>query len=87
MKKSYTLTLSKGVPDENGRRYHVEFSGGGWYEMRTEFWDWCKEQFGDTNDNYNNPRWAVKYGQYWDYGNIIRFKFERDATWFMMRWA
>ena len=42
--------------------------------------NWCEEQFGPVNYNYQTDRWAPLE---W----IIHFRYEKDCTWYLLRWG
>lgn len=65
---------------ETQYKYTVYYSGGDWWEDREEMTDWCSKMFGHRNTKYNNPRWSTGPFEF-------RFKYEKDAAMFMLRWS
>mgnify|MGYP000028111619 CR=1 FL=1 len=61
-------------------RYSVYVRNGRWDEDKPAMEKWCSERFGPHNVNYNNPRWQR------DAFNF-KFKNEKDAVMFMLRWG
>jgi hypothetical protein len=62
------------------RSYVVYYRGGDWWTDRELMIEWASAQFGPRNDKFNNPRW--KTGPF-----EFRFKYEKDAMMFMLRWS
>ena len=62
------------------QKYTVYYSGGDWWEDKDEMMEWCSKQFGHRNEGYNNPRWSTGPFEY-------RFKNEKDAVFFMLKWG
>lgn len=62
------------------QKYTVYFSGGDWWEEKDKMTEWCSKQFGHRNNGYNNPRWSPGPFEY-------RFKNEKDAVFFMLKWG
>ena len=61
-------------------QYSVYVSGGNWSEDKLAMEAWCSQQFGERNAKYNNPRWErVSF--------YFKFKKEKDAMLFMLRWG
>jgi hypothetical protein len=61
-------------------KYTVYYSGGDWWAEKDEMMEWCSKQFGHRNKGYNNPRWSTGPFEY-------RFKNEKDAVFFMLKWG
>jgi hypothetical protein len=62
------------------RQYSVYVSGGDWWEDKLEMEAWCSQQFGGYNEKYHNPRWKRD-------AFTFKFKNEKDAMMFMLRWG
>lgn len=62
------------------RKYIVTVNGGDWWEDKEAMIEWCNKQFGHHNERYNNPRWQPAAFEF-------RFKNEKDAMLFMLRWG
>lgn len=62
------------------RPYSIYVSGGDWSDDKPTMEAWCIQQFGEHNERYHNPRWVR---------DAFRFKFknEKDATMFLLRWG
>jgi hypothetical protein len=73
------LVLSKLAPPHR-QQYSVYVKNGNWTEDKPSMETWCSERFGPHNENYNNPRWVR------DAFNF-KFKNEKDAVMFMLRWG
>ena len=74
-------TLEMRVREELApQKYTVYYSGGDWWAERDEMTAWCSKQFGHRNEGYRNPRWDTGPFEY-------RFKNEKDAAFFMLRWG
>ncbi len=62
------------------QKYTVYYSGGDWWAEKDEMIEWCSKQFGHRNEGYNNPRWSTGPFEY-------RFKNEKDALFFILKWG
>jgi hypothetical protein len=62
------------------QKYTVYYSGGDWWEDKDAMTEWCSMQFGHRNDGYNNPRWSQGAFEF-------RFKNQKDAMFFMLKWG
>lgn len=62
------------------QKYTVYVSGGDWWEDKDEMTAWCSKRFGHRNKGYNNPRWSPGPFEF-------RFKNEKDAVFFMLKWG
>ena len=49
-----------------------------------EVYNWCEQNFGHRNDNYENPRW---YGNTQYFTGNFRFRDKKDSEWFLLRWS
>ena len=61
-------------------KYAVYYSGGDWWAEKDEMTAWCSKQFGHRNELYNNPRWSTGSFEF-------RFKNEKDAVFFILKWG
>ena len=61
-------------------KYTVYYSGGDWWTEKDEMMAWCSKQFGHRDKGYNNPRWSTGPFEY-------RFKNQKDAMFFMLKWG
>ena len=77
-----TLKIVK-TKDTN-RPYHIDTGYGGFGYDVTDVYKWCVENFGHRTNKYNNPRW---YGDIRYSSGNFQFRDEKDAAWFMLRWA
>ena len=60
------------------QKYTVYYSGGDWWEDKEVMREWCSNNFGHRDDDYNNPRWSRgPFG--------FRFKNQKDAMFFMLK--
>ncbi len=74
-------TLEMRVREELApQKYTVYYSGGDWWAEKDEMTEWCSKCFGHRNDGYNNPRWSTGPFEY-------RFKNEKDAVFFILKWG
>jgi hypothetical protein len=74
-------TLEMRVREELApQKYTVYYSGGDWWTEKDEMMEWCSKCFGHRNEGYNNPRWSTGPFEY-------RFKNEKDAVFFMLKWG
>ena len=79
--KRQPRTLELRVREELApRKYTVYYSGGDWWAETGEMTAWCSMQFGHRNNGYNNPRWSTGPFEY-------RFKNEKDAMFFILKWG
>ena len=62
------------------QKYTVYYSGGDWWAEKDKMTEWCSKCFGHRNEGYNNPRWSTGPFEY-------RFKNEKDAVFFMLKWG
>jgi hypothetical protein len=62
------------------QKYTVYYSGGDWWEDKDAMMAWCSERFGHRNEGYNNPRWSPGSFEF-------RFKNQKDAVFFMLKWG
>ena len=62
------------------QKYTVYYSGGDWWEDKDAMTEWCSKQFGHRNEGYNNPRWSQGAFEF-------RFKNQKDAMFFMLKWG
>ena len=62
------------------QKYTVYVSGGDWWEDKDEMIAWCSKRFGHRNKGYNNPRWSPGAFEF-------RFKNEKDAVFFILKWG
>jgi hypothetical protein len=62
------------------QKYTVYISGGDWWEDKEVMNEWCSKNFGHRNEGYNNPRWSQGPFEF-------RFKNEKDAMFFMLKWG
>ena len=62
------------------QKYTVYYTGGDWWTEKDEMMEWCSERFGHRNEGYNNPRWSTGPFEY-------RFKNEKDAVFFILKWG
>lgn len=62
------------------QKYTVYYSGGDWWEDKDTMTEWCSEHFGHHVDGYNNPRWSRGPFEF-------RFKNQKDAMFFMLKWG
>ena len=76
--KIRTLTLKR-LPGVR-QPFIVIVQGGNWFEDRDVMMEWCGDRFGRHDKHYNNPRWSREG---WDF----KFKNEKDAMLFMLRWG
>ena len=67
-------------PELTSQKYTVYYSGGDWWEDKDAMTEWCSMQFGHRNEGYKNPRWDTGPFEY-------RFKNEKDAAFFMLKWG
>ncbi len=67
-------------PELAPQKYTVYYSGGDWWEDKDAMTEWCSMQFGHRNEGYKNPRWDTGPFEY-------RFKNEKDAAFFMLKWG
>ena len=62
------------------RKFTVYYSSGDWWEDKDEMHVWCSKLFGHRNNGYNNPRWCQGSFEF-------RFKYEKDAVFFILKWG
>ena len=62
------------------QKYTVYYSGGDWWEDKDAMMAWCSERFGHRDEGYNNPRWSPGAFEF-------RFKDQKDAVFFMLKWG
>lgn len=62
------------------QKYTVHYSGSNWCEASIKMKEWCSERFGHRDAGYNNPRWTM--GPF-----VFRFKNQKDAVFFILRWG
>lgn len=74
-----TLTVERLEPPHR-HKVAVYVRGGDWWEDKEAMESWCSEKFGPHNKNYNNPRWCRD-------SFYFKFKNEKDATMFVLRWG
>ena len=79
--KNRPRTLEMRVREELApQKYTVYYSGGDWWAEKDEMTEWCSKCFGHRNEGYNNPRWSTGPFEY-------RFKNEKDALFFILKWG
>jgi hypothetical protein len=47
--------------------------------------DWCTQHFGETG-NYADDTWSSRESVFMGYA-VFYFEYQKDATWFMLRWS
>ena len=77
--KDYSLDFFK---DGYSQPYCVVLKNGYWTDIIDVMLSWCSENFGHRNEKFNNPRWA-----YDTWSRKFKFKNEKDAMMFMLRWS
>jgi hypothetical protein len=79
--KSRPRSLELRVREELApQKYTVYYSGGDWWEDKDAMMAWCSERFGHRNEGYNNPRWSQGAFEF-------RFKNQKDAVFFILKWG
>ena len=67
-------------PELATQKYTVYYSGGDWWAEKDEMMEWCSKCFGHRNEGYKNPRWSQGAFEF-------RFKNQKDAAFFMLKWG
>ena len=77
--KPRTVELQMFEPPHR-HRYSVYVKGGNWSEDKPVMEEWCSKMFGPHSKQFKNPRW---------HRDAFNFKFkkEKDAMLFVMRWG
>lgn len=70
----------KKLEDRFRRPHSIYVRGGNWSEDKPAMEAWCSQQFGEHNEKYHNPRWERD-------AFTFKFKNEKDAMMFMLRWG
>ena len=66
-------------PDQK-QKYLVRVIGSNWSQIE-EMKEWVTASFGPKKLNWYNPRWTQAGYSWW------RFKYEKDAAFFLLRWS
>lgn len=68
------------------RPYHIDYNWKsnmpGWDVKRV--YEWCEMTYGHRNEKYDNPRWSANLRYV---SGDFKFRNEKDAAWFVMRWS
>ena len=62
------------------KSYVVYYRDGDWWKDKEAMMAWCSKHLGIRNEKFNNPRWRTGPFEF-------RFKYEKDATMFILRWS